>query len=102
MIFKEWLIEWFENYVKPSAKDKTQIRYSEIIHQHIIPDLGEYEMDALTPLILQKYVTELTRSGNLKTGKGLAPKLCERDYYGHSERIAAGIYAWLFNGVYRG
>lgn len=30
-------------------------------------------MDALTPLILQKYVTELTKSGNLKTGKGLAP-----------------------------
>jgi len=73
MIFKEWLIEWFENYVKPSAKDKTQNRYNEMIRQHLIPDLGEYEMDELTPLVLQKYVTGLTKSGNLKNGKGLAP-----------------------------
>ncbi|MCM1124520.1 MAG: site-specific integrase [Eubacterium sp.] len=73
MIFKEWLTEWFENYVKPSAKDKTQIRYSEIISQHLIPDLGEYEMEELTPLVLQRYVTELMNSGNLKTGEGLAP-----------------------------
>jgi len=34
--------------------------------------LGEYELDELTPLVLQRYITELIESGNMKTGKGLA------------------------------
>ncbi len=31
MQYKEWLREWLESYVKPSSKQKTYIRYSEII-----------------------------------------------------------------------
>lgn len=34
--------------------------------------MGEYELDELTPLVLQRYITELIESGNMKTGKGLA------------------------------
>ncbi len=34
--------------------------------------MGEYELNELTPLILQRYITELIESGNMKTGKGLA------------------------------
>jgi integrase family protein len=34
--------------------------------------LGEYELNELTPLVLQRYITELIESGNMKTGKGLA------------------------------
>ena len=72
MQYKEWLREWLESYVKPSSKQKTYIRYSEIVSQHIIGSLGDYEMGELTPLILQRFTTELMRSGNLKTGKGLS------------------------------
>lgn len=72
MQYKEWLNEWLECYVKPSAKQRTHIRYSEIVSGHIIGSIGEYEMSDLTPLVLQRYTTELLRSGNLKTGKGLS------------------------------
>lgn len=72
MQYKEWLREWLESYVKPSSKQKTYIRYSEIVSQHIIGSLGDYEMSELTPLILQRFTTELLQSGNLKTGKGLS------------------------------
>ncbi len=72
MKYKEWLKEWLECYVKPSSKQKTYIRYSEIVSQHIIKSLGDYEMSELTPLILQRYATELLQSGNIKTGKGLS------------------------------
>lgn len=72
MQYKEWLKEWLESYVKPASKQKTYIRYSEIVSQHIIGALGDYEMSELTPLILQRFTTELLRSGNLKTGKGLS------------------------------
>lgn len=72
MQYKEWLNEWLQCYVKPSSKQKTYIRYSEIVSQHIIRSLGNYEMNELTPLILQRFTTELLQSGNLKTGKGLS------------------------------
>ena len=72
MKYKQWLIEWLDCYVKPSSKQKTYTRYSEIVSQHIIGALGEYEMSDLTPLMLQRFTIELLQRGNLKTGKGLS------------------------------
>ena len=59
-------------YIKPSSKKKTHTRYEEIVEQHINPTLGDYELDELTPIIIQKFITELLESGNLRTGKGLS------------------------------
>lgn len=72
MQYKEWLKEWLECYVKPSSKQKTYIRYSEIVSQHIVGSLGDYEMTDISPLILQHFITKLLLSGNLKTGKELS------------------------------
>jgi len=73
MKYQEWLNEWLENYVKPSAKAKTYNRYSEICKNQIIPHIGECEINDLSPLVLQKFVTTLLTSGNTKSGKGLSP-----------------------------
>ena len=73
MKYKEWLCEWLEHYIRPSSKARTYTRYVEIVNQHINEELGEYEIDGITPIIIQRFVTQLSRSGNLKTGKGLSP-----------------------------
>ncbi len=72
MEYKEWLNVWLCNTVKPTSKSRTYTRYKEIIDGHIKPKLGEYELCDLTPLILQKFVTDLLQRGNLITGKGLS------------------------------
>lgn len=72
MKYKDWLDVWFANYIEPSSKTKTCERYSEIIEKHLKVKLGEYELEELSPIIIQKYITELMQSGNLTTGKGLA------------------------------
>lgn len=72
MKYKEWLVEWLGNYIMPSAKDKTYVRYSDIANQHLIPNLGEYELNELSPIVVQRFITELMQAGNLRTGKGLA------------------------------
>ena len=72
MKYKIWLDEWFANYIQPSSKAKTCEKYSEIIEKHLKVKLGEYELDELTPLALQRYVTELLKGGNIVTGKGLS------------------------------
>lgn len=72
MKYKEWLQEWLKNYVKISAKQRTVSRYTEISNDHLIPSLGDYELQSLSPIILQKYISELLECGNLKTGYGLS------------------------------
>lgn len=72
MKYKQWLNSWLECYVIPTSKQKTYNRYSEIVEQQIKIRLGDYEMDELTPFVIQQFVTKLINSGNIKTGKGLS------------------------------
>ena len=72
MKYSEWLNIWLDNYVKPSAKERTYIRYEQLIRTHIAPKIGERDINDLTPIVLQTFVTELLSSGNGKTGKGLS------------------------------
>ena len=72
MHYREWLEEWLENYVRPTSKQRTYLRYVELIRLHIAPYLGEYEVDALTIDVLQRFVTYLLSCGNLKNHRGLS------------------------------
>lgn len=71
MKYKDWLNEWLAHYVKPSAKIRTYERYQEL-SLHIVPKIGEYELNDVSPILLQKLVSDLLSSGNRKTGKGLS------------------------------
>ena len=72
MIYTDWLIQWLENYIRPSVKIRTYERYRLIIEQHIKDKIGSMELNDLSPLALQSFITELLRNGNKKTGKGLS------------------------------
>ncbi len=73
MKYTEWLNIWLENYIKPSSKQRTYDQYCKIAKIHILPHLGNYKLEELTPFVLQKFVTDLTVNGNKRTGKGLSP-----------------------------
>lgn len=73
MKYKNWIYEWIENYVKPTVKRRTFLLYSAIAEHHIIPSIGKYDLNELNAIIIQRHITYLLESGNLKTGKGLAP-----------------------------
>lgn len=72
MKYNDWLSTWMENYICPSVKIRTYERYSLIVDHHIKNRIGNYELNALSPLVLQQFVAELLSKGNLKTGKGLS------------------------------
>ena len=73
MKYKEWLHDWLELYEKESVKPRTYKQYEDIINKRLIPALGDYEMEDLSPIILQRYIVDLSQKGNTMTGKGLAP-----------------------------
>lgn len=72
MKFKNWLDIWLEKYVKHSVKPRTYINYGGMIEKHIKPKLGDYELEELSPLVLQNFMLEEIEHGNLKTGGYLA------------------------------
>ena len=72
MKYKTWLLDWLENYVKPSTKMRTYERYYGICALHIIPSLGNYKLAEISVIDLQKFITALLTNGNHKTGKGLS------------------------------
>ena len=72
MKYQNWLNEWLENYIKPIHKQRTYDRYWQIVNTHILGNLGSYELNAITPLLLQKYVAQLLQSGNRQTGQPLS------------------------------
>lgn len=72
MKYIDWLNIWLNNYIKPSAKERTYIRYEQLIRTHIAPKIGDEDINYLMPIVMQSFVTELLSSGNDKTGKGLS------------------------------
>lgn len=72
MKYNEWLNQWSEYYVRPSVKVRTYERYKLIIKYHIAEQIGGVELEELTPLVLQQFITSLLQNGNRKTKKGLS------------------------------
>ena len=45
--------EWWPRYAVPNLKPSTQRRYLEVWGTHLLPALGDYELRAITPLIVE-------------------------------------------------
>ena len=72
MLYKIWLDEWLQNYIKPSSKIRTYQRYCQIAKLHIVPFFGECDINDLTVINMQKFVTTLLNNGNCNTKQGLS------------------------------
>ena len=73
MKYKDWICEWLDDYVKPTVKEKTYLNYSVMLRTHILPAIGELELEELTLPVLQSFVFNMSDHGNAKTGGGLSP-----------------------------
>lgn len=72
MKLKELLHTWLNKYAKLTLKQRSFNKYQDIIILHINPILGDYELEDITPTLLQDYVIEKLKRGNLITHKALA------------------------------
>lgn len=72
MELKELLQNWVDKYAKLTLKERSYNGYADIIRLHINPILGNYNIQDITPAILQDYVIEKLKTGNLITHQPLA------------------------------
>ena len=73
MKYKEWLNEWLNGYQKIYIKPRTYRNYDGVINNHILPMLGEYELDELSLKTLQSFIVDLEQNGHGRKAQGLAP-----------------------------
>lgn len=72
MKYKTWLCSWLDDYVKINVKERTYLRYKQIITLYIIPHLGNMDMNCISPSALQSHVSFLLKRENAKYGSGLS------------------------------
>jgi len=65
----DFLEQWLSIYVAPNLSPRTAEGYSQIIHGHLIPALGNILLGELKPEHLQRYYSEKLSSGRID-GKG--------------------------------
>lgn len=63
MLYKEWLNEWLELYVKASTKERAYVKYRRQTEKYILPVLGNYETEELSAVELQRFSVTLTEMG---------------------------------------
>lgn len=63
MKYKDWLKEWLRLYIKPYVKERTYDKYVKQVDLHIIPLLGDYDMEDLSATVLQDWSVKLQDSG---------------------------------------
>lgn len=71
MKYKDLLNNWLEDQ-RTYQKYSTYSLYCNIVQNHIIPDLGEYDTDELTTEKIQAYALEKIDHGSLVDDKGLS------------------------------
>jgi len=65
MQFGDWLDFWYQNYLKPKLRVKTQEEYELRIYRHILPELGAIPLNKLTAEDLQRFYNRLKKGGRL-------------------------------------
>lgn len=54
MKLKKWIYLWLNKYTKHAIKLRTYCRYKDIVDNHIVPYLGKFELNKLSPQVLPK------------------------------------------------
>ena len=72
MTTQNLLTEWLEIYQKEHIKARTYSRYQGLITMHIVPMLGDKNIDELGRREIQEFLTQQKKDGNIRNGEKLS------------------------------
>lgn len=67
VLLSEWLNYWLNDIKSLKCEETTLYGYKKIIDNHIVPSLGQYKLQEITPQILNKYFKTKIELGLSKT-----------------------------------
>lgn len=73
ILYKDWLWYWMQNK-KDYIKESTYSNYSNIISNHIIPEIGNIKLSNLNNKLIQEYLINKYKTGRLDGNGGLSYK----------------------------
>lgn len=73
-----WLQEWLITYALPTVKQSTYVSYEGYIRIHLIPELGDIRLTALSREQIQRFFNK--KSAGSADKKGLSPKSLKNIY----------------------
>lgn len=73
VLYKDWIWDWLL-YKKDYIKESTYANYSNIISNHIAPDLGKYYLNELNNKIIQGFLLKKYKTGRVDNLGGLSTK----------------------------
>ena len=87
ILLGDWLDIWYQTYKKSNLRPNTQMSYERRIYQHIIPALGNIQIDKLTTNDIQQFYAKLKQGG----------RLLRTELYGEglSDQTVRGIHTTL-------
>ncbi len=87
ILLRDWLDIWYQTYKKSNLRPNTQMSYERRIYQHIIPALGNIQIDKLTTNDIQQFYAKLKQGG----------RLLRTELYGEglSDQTVRGIHTTL-------
>lgn len=91
-----WLDFWLETYKKHSVKSTTYDMYYNVINTHLKPAIGKYKIDAVTPILVQKMINNLSENGSADN-KGLSSSSVKKVLITLSQAYAMAIFVFAFN-----
>ena len=73
VLYKDWIWDWL-SYKKDYIKESTYANYSNIISNHIAPDLEKYYLKEINNKIIQEFLLNKYKIGKLDKSGGLSNK----------------------------
>lgn len=63
----DWLRQWLDVYKKPTVSQNTYQSYKNTIEKHVVPSIGEIQLQKLRPIHLQSLYAKLCENGMTRT-----------------------------------
>ena len=101
MSFGAWMEYWYENCSKPKLRPSCQQNYESNINQHIIPELGDIQLNKLTQNDLQQFYIRTKQSGRKKHVQAYGEGLSNRTVRGCHSLCRAALEKAVADGLIR-
>ena len=79
MLFGDWLCYWYEIHSKPTLRASTRNNYENVIHNHVLPEIGKIPLNKLSQNDLQQFYGRLKKNGRKRLteqyGAGLSDRM---------------------------